>query len=317
MNRQRLHCRLRQNFEIMFEPCQFIQEGQKREGRKGSKTIQDVDHGSADISGLIVEEDPWLKELNEYFTADLCGQLRGIDAEVGDTAPKKGCRVDSALAEEVEVRVVDPSYPLSETLEAPQDLRLPEHLLCLESSIPSGMRRCSPSRLSDNVKTKPLEVQPADPRRYHHARNVMAINEKLSRASMNATSSPHVQVRREGLQKYLNLKCALKRMSEFSKTMARKRPNFKGFFSAMSSPSDRSWVSPSKGPRTSCLSTAGAPTSASRDVNRDIKFVEFANLSIEEKMRAYCGYFDSLEQEQKMYVCPPAAYFDILMKELR
>jgi hypothetical protein len=309
--------------EILSEPCQSIQAGQKWEGRKGSKTIQDVDHDSADrgnISGLLlVEEDPWLKDLNEYFT-DLFSQTRDVAVEGGDIAPKKGCIVDPvrelpAGGASKKVCFVDPSYPLGETLKA-LDLQLPEHLQCPQSS-----RGCG--RLSHNVKTQPLKVQPADPRRYHHARNVMVINEKLAAvAAKKATSSP--QNRREDL--WSHLKCTLKRMPGFSKTMDRNRPNSKGFFSAMSSyarqklvstttlRSDRSWISPSEGPRTSGL-TAKASTSASRDVN--IKFVEFASLSIEEKMRAYCGYFDSLEQEQKMYVCPPSAYFDILMKQRR
>jgi len=310
--------------EVMSEPCRFIPEGQKWEGRKGSKTIQDVDHesdfaASANISSLLfVEEDPWLKDLNEYFT-DLCGQTNDVAVEGGNIAQKKSCRVDPmrelpAGGTSKKVCKVEPYYPLGgETLEA-LDLQLPEHLQCLESS-----RACG-RLLSHNVKTQPLKVQPADPRRYHHARNVKIINEKLAAvAAKNANSSP--QLRRTDLSVFL--KCALERMPGFPRTMARGKPNSKGFFSAMGSyarqkfassgttlRSDRSCISPREAPRTSSL-TAGASTSASRD----IKFVEFANLSIEEKMRAYCGYFDNLEQEQKMYVCPPAAYFDILMKE--
>jgi hypothetical protein len=296
--------------EIASEPCQFIQEGQKWEGRKGSKTIQwqDVEHDGLEWR---VEEDPWLKDLNEYFT-DLCGQTRDVAVEGGDIAAKKSCRVDPmrelpAGGASKKVCTVEPNYPLgSETLEA-LDLQLPEHLQCLESN-----RGCV--RLSHNVKTQPLplKIQPADPRRYHHARNVMLINEKLSVvAAKNATSSP--QVRRKDL--WFFPKCNLKRNSLC-----------KGFFSAMTSyarqkfvsstttlRSDRrSWISPSEGPRTSCV-TAEASTLASRDVK--IQFVEFADMSIEEKMRVYYGYFDRLDQEQKMYVCPPAGYFDILMKE--
>ena len=98
------------------------------------------------------------------------------------------------------------------------------------------------------------------------------------------------------------------------KTGAWKQPNSQGFVSAMCSGARRGFSTSFRSLQSS-LTSGAAKTSNSALPQVDIKFVAFEDLSIGEKVRAYRGYYDGLEQEQKMYALPPAAYCDMLMKE--
>ena len=182
------------------------------------------------------------------------------------------------------------------------------------------------------VETILLWSVTADPRRRYHG-NVMDMDEQqakveaairqreLVQASLklgltkNATSSPHG---RKSLSSYLK-----HMMAVLFKTGTRKLPKSSsvlGKFSAMCSGARRSFSttfrshSPIEGPWPR-FPTATRSISNSPHANVSLKFVDFASLSVEKKARAYYAYHDSLEEEEKLYACPPAAYVDMLTKE--
>ena len=151
-------------------------------------------------------------------------------------------------------------------------------------------------------------------------RNAAIRQRELVQASLklgltkNATSSPHG---RKSLLSYL------KHMAVLFKTGTRKLPKSSsvlGKFSAVCSGVRRSFSttfrshSPIEEPWPR-FSTSTRSISNSPDSNVCLKFVDFASLSVEKKARAYYAYYDSLEEEEKLYACPPAAYVDMLMKE--
>ena len=131
-------------------------------------------------------------------------------------------------------------------------------------------------------------------------------------STKNATSSPHGRKSLLSYLKHMLFKTGTRKLLKSSSVL--------GKFSAMCSGVRRSFSttfrshSPIEEPWPR-FPTATRSISNSPHSNVCLKFVDFASLSVEKKARAYYAYYDSLEEEEKLYACPPAAYVDMLMKE--